>query len=212
MIVVGGNATMYVICDIIGEKMGFKYKDSKQTAYMILYLVACMINVVLDMYVSYQRVLKIAWGLDFRNYFGVRLTDIHSFTELFETYAMQRLLAIEAYCYAFPSTFLVPFVLEPIVTILVPYQLGKLIVRTHKEVRGADAEAFLVSFDFDLGRYADILLNVFLGILLFWFPGGYIWSLFYGMFISHIVIYTFDHWRVLKVIPTVKIVSKQVDW
>jgi hypothetical protein len=32
------------------------------------------------------------------------------------------------------------------------------------------------------------------------------------MFISHIVIYVFDHWRVLHVIPAVKIVSKQVDW
>jgi len=32
------------------------------------------------------------------------------------------------------------------------------------------------------------------------------------MFISHIVIYAFDHWRVLDAIPAVKIVSKGVDW
>jgi heme/copper-type cytochrome/quinol oxidase subunit 2 len=212
MVVVGGNATMYVICDLIGDECGFQYKDSKQTAYMIMYLIACMINVFLDMAVTYMTALKIMRGLDFRNYFGKRLDDIHSFTEQFETYAMQRSLAENTYAYAFPSTMLVPFLLEPIVTILVPYQLGKLIVRTHKEVQGLDAGAFMVAFDFDLGRYADILLNVFLAILIFWFPGGYIWSLFYGMFISHIVIYLFDHWRVLHVIPTVKIVSKQVDW
>jgi hypothetical protein len=134
MVVVGGNATMYVICDIIGDKIGFKYKDSKQTAYMILYLIACMINVLLDMVVTYMTALKVMRGLDFRNYFGVRLDNIHSFTEQFETYAMQRSLGENTYAYAFPSTFLVPFILEPIVTILVPYQLGKLIVRTHKEV------------------------------------------------------------------------------
>jgi hypothetical protein len=107
---------------------------------------------------------------------------------------------------------LVPFLLEPIVTVLVPYQLGKLIIRTHKEVRGDCAEAYIAAFDFDLGRYADIILNVFLGILIFFFPGGYTWTLFYGMFISHIVIYAFDHWRVLNVIPSVKIVSNVVDW
>jgi hypothetical protein len=142
----------------------------------------------------------------------VRLDDIHSFTEQFETYAMQRSLAENTYAYAFPSTMLVPFILEPFVTIVVPYYLGRLIVRTHKEVQGPDAEAFLVAFDFDLGRYADILLNVFLGILIFWFPGGYIWSLFYGMCFSHMVIYAFDHYRVLNVIPCIKMVSKQVDW
>jgi hypothetical protein len=63
-----------------------------------------------------------------------------------------------------------------------------------------------------LGRYADILLNVFLGILIFFFPGGYIWTLFFAMSFSHGFIYCFDHWRVINVIPLVKIVSSEVDW
>merc|ERR1719401_2872494 len=32
------------------------------------------------------------------------------------------------------------------------------------------------------------------------------------MFISHIVIYLFDHWRVINVIPQIRIGSPQVDW
>merc|ERR1719335_1483697 len=99
-----------------------------------------MINAFLDMAVTYKTALKIMRGLDFRNYHGTRLDDIHSFTEQFEAYAMQRSLAENTYAYAFPSTMLVPFLLEPIVTVLVPYQLGKLIIRTHKEVRGDCAE------------------------------------------------------------------------
>jgi len=63
-----------------------------------------------------------------------------------------------------------------------------------------------------LASAPKILLNVFLGILIFFFPGGYTWSLFYGMCVSHIWIYLFDHWRVLDAIPAIKIVSKQVDW
>jgi len=212
VVVVGGNATMYIVCDICAEQIGFRYKDTKQCMYMLMYLFACMFNVLLDMAVTYYTALKIMVGLDFRTYDGTRLADIDKFTDQFETYAMQRSLGGNTYAYAFPSTFLIPFLIEPIVTVLVPYQLGRLIIRTHNEVKGGCAEAWIAAFDFDLGRYADILLNVFLGILIFYFPGGYTWSLFYGMFISHIVIYLFDHWRVLDVIPNVKITSFQVDW
>lgn len=212
MVVVGGNATMYVVCDICCDVIGFKYKDTKQTVYMLMYLFACTFNVLLDMVVTYYTAMNIMTGLDFRTYDGTRLADIDTFTVQFETYAMQRSLAENAYRYAFPSTFLVPFLIEPFITVLIPFQVGKLIIRTHKEVQGACAEAYIAAFDFDLGRYADIILNVFLGILIFYFPGGYTWSLFYGMFISHIVIYLFDHWRVLQAIPTIKIVSRSVDW
>jgi hypothetical protein len=212
VVVVGGNATMYIVCDVCAEQIGFRYKDTKQCVYMLMYLFACMFNVLLDMAVTYQTAMKVMVGLDFRTYDGTRLAHIEAFTDQFETYAMQRSLAENTYAYAFPSTFLIPFLIEPIVTVLVPYQIGRLIIRTHREVQGNCAEDFLAAFDFDLGRYADILLNVFLGILIFYFPGGYTWSLFYGMFISHIVIYLFDHWRVLDVIPNIKITSYQVDW
>jgi hypothetical protein len=212
MVVVGGNATMYIICDMCAEQMRFRYKDTKQVAYVLMYLFACTINVLLDMVVTYVTAKKIMVGLDFRTYDGRRLSDIDSFTEQFETYAMQRTLAENTYAYAFPSTFLIPFLLEPFVTILVPLWIAEVLIRTHRDIRGKDAEGWIAAADFDLGRYADILLNVFLGILIFYFPGGYTWRLFFGMFFSHIVIYLFDHCRVLNVIPYVKCVSYEVDW
>jgi len=212
IVVCGGNATMYVVCDVCCDIIGFRYKDTKQCTYMLMYLCACMINVFLDMVVTYYTALKVMVGLDFRTYHGTRLAEIDVFTEQFETYAMQRSLGQNTYQYAWPSTFFLCFVLEPFVTILVPYQLGKVIIRTHSEIRGTTAEAYLQAFEFDLGRYADILLNVFLGILIFYFPGGYIWTLFFAMSFSHCFIYCFDHWRVINVIPTIKIVSVAVDW
>jgi len=212
IVICGGNATMYVVCDICCDIIGFRYKDTKQKAYMLMYLVACMINVFLDMGVTYYTALKIMVGLDFRTYHGTRLAEIDTFTEQFETYAMQRSLGENTYAYAWPSTFFLCFVLEPFVTIWVPYYIGRALVRAHPEIRGTCAEAYLAAFEFDMGRYADILLNVFLGILIFWFPGGYIWSLFLFMSFSHTFIYCFDHWRVLKVIPYVKVVICEVDW
>jgi len=212
IVVCGGNATMYVVCDMCCDIIGFRYKDSKQKVYMLMYLVACMINVALDMVVTYYTALKIMIGLDFRTYFGQRLSEIDTFTEQFETYAMQRSLGENTYAYAWPSTFFVCFLLEPFVTIWVPHWIGQVVVRTHPEIVGATAEAYLMAFEFDLGRYADILLNVFLGIVIFWFPGGYIWTLFFFMSFSHAFIYFFDHWRVCTVIPYVKIVICEVDW
>merc|ERR1719327_1678758 len=212
IVVCGGNATMYVVCDLCCDIIGFRYKDTKQVTYMLMYLVACMINVFLDMAVTYKTALKIMVGLDFRTYFGQRLSEIDTFTEQFETYAMQRSLGENTYAYAWPSTFFVCFLLEPFVTIWVPHWIGQVVVRTHPEIVGATAEAYLMAFEFDMGRYADILLNVFLGIVIFWFPGGYIWTLFFFMSFSHAFIYFFDHWRVLTVIPYVKIVINEVDW
>jgi len=200
------------VCDVCCDIIGFRYKDTKQKAYMLMYLCACMINVFLDMAVTYGTALKIMIGLDFRTYHGVRLSEIDTFTEQFETYAMQRSLGENTFAYAWPSTFFLCFVLEPFVTIWIPHAIGKVVVRTHPEIVGSTAEAYLAAFEFDMGRYADILLNVFLGILIFWFPGGYIWSLFFFMSFSHCFIYFFDHWRVLNVIPTVKIVICDVDW
>merc|ERR1719345_590533 len=150
VVICGGNATMYVVCDICCDMIGFRYKDTKQVAYMLMYLVACMINVFLDMFVTYLTAYKIMVGQDFRTYHGERLADIKPFTEQFETYAMQRSLGGNVYAYAWPSTFFLCFVLEPFVTIMIPYQIGKVVIRTHKEIRGVTAEAYLMAFEFDL--------------------------------------------------------------
>jgi len=212
IIVCGGNATMYVVCDLCCDIIGFVYKYTKMITYMLMYLAACMINVFLDMVVTYWVALKVMVGLDFRTYHGERLSDVDTFTEQFETYAMQRSLGENVFAYSWPSTFFLCFVIEPFATIMIPYVIGRHIVRTHAEIRGRHAEAYLLAFEFDLGRYSDILLNVFLGILIFFFPGGYIWTLFFAMSFSHAYIYVFDHWKVCNVIPWIKITSPAVDW
>jgi hypothetical protein len=63
MVVVGGNATMYIVCDMIAENIQFLYKDTKQVVYVLMYLAACTINVLLDMGVTYVTALKIMVGL-----------------------------------------------------------------------------------------------------------------------------------------------------
>merc|ERR1719230_779367 len=87
-----------------------------------------------------------------------------------------------------------------------------MIVRTHPEIIGQAAEGWLVSTPMEMGRYADLLLNVLLGILIFYFPGGFTHSLFFALAASHVFIYSFDHYRVLRVIPSCTFASLDVDW
>lgn len=212
MVVVVGNAIMYEVCARVSDFVGFRFRDNREACYMILYTIACMFNVGLDLVTTFFFAYYVMTGLGFRTYDGRLLSEVTAFTERFETYAMQRALAENTYVYAFPSTFLIPFLIEPIITVYLPLKLSEWVVRSHPEMVRGYAESYLVAFEFDMGRYADILLNMFLGILIFYFPGGYTHTLFLGMVVSHMVIYAFDHWRLIRAVPALKVVSMDVDW
>jgi len=212
MVVVFGNAIMYEVCARVSDYVGFKFKGDRESCYMILYTVACMFNVFLDMITTYHMAWQIMKGLGFRTYEGTKLSDVSNPQDRFESYAMQRILAENTFAYSFPSTFLIPFLLEPFITIYFPLKAGQLLVSKHPKIVGWQAEGWLVAAPMEMGRYADILLNVVLGILIFFFPGGYTHTLFYAMVFSHAIIYAFDHWRVLNTIPTCCFAMMDVDW
>jgi len=212
MIVVVGNVIMYEVCARISDNVGFRFYDHREACYMILYTIACMFNVALDFVTTYRTAEGVMEGLGFRTYFGVPLEDVEGFTAKFETYGMQRSLAENTYTYAFPSTFLIPFLIEPLPAVFLPLIMGRLIVKSHPSIQGQDAEDWLAMVPMDMGRYADLLLNGILGILIFYFPGGYTWQLFLGMAGSHIYIYIFDHLRILRAIPACMYASYDVEW
>jgi len=64
----------------------------------------------------------------------------------------------------------------------------------------------------DLSRYADVLLNVILAVLIFFFPGGFTLQMFAALAVSHVAIYGFDHYRILRSIPQCEFASMNVDW
>jgi len=96
--------------------------------------------------------------------------------------------------------------------IVIPYQLMCLIVRTNPAILGSAAEAYLASTPMDLSRYADVLLNLMLAVLMFFFPGGYIVYVFAGLIVSHCVIYAYDHYRMLRSIPACDFSTMEVEW
>jgi len=212
MIVVVGNVIMYGFCAQVSVFVGFHFSDDREACYMVLYTISCTFNILLDVVTTYFIAWEINKGLDFRTYDGTKLQHLEDFGSRIETYAMQRALAENVFRYAWPSTFLVPFLLEPLVTILFPLVFGEMVVRSHPRIRDHAADDWLASPPMEMGRYADIILNVALAILIFFFPGGYTHKLFFFLFISHCYIYGLDHCRVLRTIPECTFATMRIDW
>jgi len=133
---------------------------------------------------------------------GTEIRLLDGWNEIFEAYAMQRDVGSRLAAYAWPSTFLCPFMLEGPLTNMLPYILQRNLVRSKRGIVGQCAEKTMMHFaPMDLSRYGDILLNVMLAVLMFFLPPGFLYQIIMGMLLSHIYIYLYDHWRVLRLVP-----------
>lgn len=78
----------------------------------------------------------------------------------------------------------------------------KIFLGRHYEVRGREAQKTMDFFTpMDLSRYGDLTLNVILTSLIFFFPSGLMLKLFLVLIISHVYIYIYDRYRVLRAVP-----------
>jgi len=78
--------------------------------------------------------------------------------------------------------------------------------------RGRAAEKAMEFFiPFDMGRYSDHILNMSLAVLVLYLPGGFVLPIFMSMALSHVFIYCFDHWRVLRAVPAFQYSRNTVD-
>jgi len=211
LVVALGNQVMYVVCYDAASRLRLHFTDDTQVAYLIMFFLACLVNVVADLVVTFNiaYTMQVAAGL--RTYNGILLSEVETFTEVFQVYSMQRELGNQLFSYAFPSTFLLPFILEPIATIVLPYWFMNRLVRTHPECSDTMVEQALVCTDMDLSRYADILLNLGIAVLTFCFPGGFTAPTFLALAFSHMYIFAYDHYRVLRGIKVCEFVNFSVE-
>eukprot|EP00930_Biecheleria_cincta_P052750 TRINITY_DN3801_c1_g1_i1.p1 TRINITY_DN3801_c1_g1~~TRINITY_DN3801_c1_g1_i1.p1 ORF type:complete len:1019 (-),score=135.26 TRINITY_DN3801_c1_g1_i1:434-3490(-) len=212
LVVCAGNQMMYEICSRVSDSIGFRGKGRREACYMVLYLAAVALNILLDLATTYYMAYEIIINLHFRSVDGRPVQEIPYFMEKFHTYAMQRLLGQNMYEYAFPATFLVPYILEPLGTVYILMRICLLVVRTHPELKPWVASSWLAPLELDLGRYADILINVSLAVLMLFFPGGYTHKIFFWLAVSSIWIYVFDHWRILRVVPATDYTTYEVEY
>eukprot|EP00437_Effrenium_voratum_P043935 CAMPEP_0181464960 /NCGR_PEP_ID=MMETSP1110-20121109/35704_1 /TAXON_ID=174948 /ORGANISM="Symbiodinium sp., Strain CCMP421" /LENGTH=948 /DNA_ID=CAMNT_0023589715 /DNA_START=43 /DNA_END=2885 /DNA_ORIENTATION=- len=211
LIVCVGNLLMAEICSRVADAMSFEFKDTRENCYMILYLIAIATNVGFDLWTTYFMATQIMVGMDFRTESGVLLADVDNFLEKFESYALQRSMGQQLFEYAWPCTFIVPFVAEPCAVIFLFSRLFMLLIRSHPELKVWECRNWLAAIDLELGRYADCLVNVYLAVLVFFFPGGYTHWIFLYFTAAHAYIYAYDHYKVLRVVPRCTFSSSAVD-
>lgn len=210
ILVVVGNQIMYQLCAVISEKIGFKYRDHREAAYTTLYTGAIFVNMLVDVgivvYVAYLALVHNGVRTDE----GVLLSELPDREAIFKSYPMQKTFGRTLYEYNFPACFLLPFLLEPVVTILLPYYLGMWLVRS-RAVSRRDAEECLAPMPMDLARYGDLLINVMLVSMSLFLASGYVlWNLL-GLLAGNLFIYLYDRYRVLRQVQSFCFSSGRMD-
>jgi hypothetical protein len=212
MLVVAGNQIMYFLCGEVAERVGFRFSDHQEALYIGLYTLSCMINLVVDMMMEFYLAYEANIAVGSHTADGVLLQDLTGFQDIFNSYVMQRAVGNRLFAYCFPATFFIPFVMEPIFAIFFPFYICKLLLRTHPEVRGQEAEKSLNIFaPMDMGRYGDLLLNMMLAMLVVFFPPGTFLKMMLALVVSHVFVYVYDQYRILRSVPAFDYASDRID-
>jgi len=212
LLVVGGNQLMYFLAETISYYADFMFEDDREVAYNYVYVSACVLNCLLDLLITLWMGYKMMIGIGVHTADDRLLESLSSFHDVFESYPMQKVFGEQLYLYSFPSCFLYPFILEGLGTITLPYFVGKYIVLSHDDIQDRDAECSLQYFlVFNMGRYADIILNMVLCVMVFFCPGGFTLPMFIAFLFCHIGIYAYDHYRILRCTPNFYYANQDVD-
>jgi hypothetical protein len=212
LIVTLGQTFCFDLAARVSEAVGYVFVDDQQSLYIQLYLAAQYLLVGLDAVLIFWLTKQQLINNDAYTYGGDRIADLKSNFEVFQSYPMSKALGIQLYSYAFPATFLTGFILEPVLLTFLPSGVKSLLVLSNDAVRGLNAAKAMEFFaPFDLGRYGDIHVNMFLAVLVFLFPGGFTALMFVCLLVSHIYIYALDHWRALRAVPKFYYSSQTVD-
>eukprot|EP00928_Gymnodinium_smaydae_P016344 TRINITY_DN16113_c0_g1_i1.p1 TRINITY_DN16113_c0_g1~~TRINITY_DN16113_c0_g1_i1.p1 ORF type:complete len:1009 (+),score=127.29 TRINITY_DN16113_c0_g1_i1:32-3058(+) len=194
VLVVGTQVGLFLVSAMLSEGCGFGTHGQVQLCYVHLYIFALFINLVIDMCLTAAQAYFYAAGQPSSEEQFASLKDP---AEIFYQYVLQKFIAMKLYDYSYPATFLIPFLLEPFIVVLIPWYLISTIVRARKSVSIYSAEKCLCIQPYDQGRYADIMFNVMCAALGFMFVPGGIDHILSGLIISCVWIYFMDHFRVL---------------
>jgi len=197
-LVVAAQIGLFVVASMASHNAGFSFEDDKQRIYIVLYNSALIVNLILDMsltaYLAYHQMC----GRGVRVSDGRLLADIPTLQEIIESYPMQKAIGNNLFKYCWPATFFIPFFAEPFAAQVGPYLVGKFMVRSNKKMKGENAEKALELSEAEQGRYADVMFNAILVSAVPFIAPGYILKTFSALILSHLYIYCYDHWRVLR--------------
>lgn len=197
-LVVAAQIGLFVVAGQVAHHSGFCYEDDKQRVYILMYNAALIVNLILDMSLTATLSYHQMVGRGVRCADGRPLGDLTSVQEIFESYPMQKSVGNSLFKYCWPATFFVPFAAEPICANYLPYHIGRLFIQSNKKLVGERAEKAMELPEQEQGRYADIIFNMILFCSVPFLAPGYILLTGGAMLGSHLYLYFYDHWKVLR--------------
>jgi len=206
-LVIVANQIIYKVCEVVAQSCCFHFKSTSMMFYVVFYTVAVLVNTCVDL----LTVILITAGFTHRDF--LKGADSHSVLNaevVLQNPALQRTLFEQTSMYIY-SCLILPFLIEPIVLAALPYFLNVWLVRSRRDVALQDAEDALACPQFDLSRYGDILINVMLCTLVLPFTYRDLWQLFLGLVFSQIIIYAWDHYRLLRASTAADVASSLMD-
>jgi len=199
LVITIGNQAVYAGCSNTAEKCQFTNRDSRDMLNVVLYTFAVTLNTIFDL--ALVLLMAHGWqqdsGLDEE--------------ALIRNPSMQHALFVQLVGYIYPGTILIPFVIEPLVTVTIPFYLFMWLIRSRKEVDRVHAEQLMVCPPFDLNRYGDIIINMALCSLIFFLTSVNIWWLFVQLTSASLIIYVWDHYKYIRESQRTMFASKDMD-
>lgn len=210
VLVLGGNQVMYLTCGFVADIVKPRLLDEKETIYTVSYTMATLLNMVLDMGVLTFSTYFGMVANSVRNDEGVLLNDLHSWEAVLESYPLQKFGGEMLCTYNVWGCFILPFVIEPLVAVYLPYHLGSLVVRS-RAVPYRDAVALLACGPPDLSRYADVVMNATLMVLTLFLASGYVWMSMLALLVGLGLVYAYDRARALRLSARFRFSTDLVD-
>jgi len=195
---VGSQLGLFVASSAGADMACYRYEEERQSKYVQFYNGALLLNLFMDIVLQSYLSYKMLTEQKAHTSKGQLLDELTTYQEILESYPMQRTLGKYLLKYCWPSTFLYPFLSQPILVQWLAYNVGKLLVRSNTSLRGVMAAKAMELGEMSQGRYADILFNIALVALVPFIAPAYMHQVLIYFLISHIYIYLYDHWKVLR--------------
>jgi hypothetical protein len=198
ILVFGAQFGLFILAQRVAGYVGYRTLDMEMSVYIVVYNVALIVNLLLDVslvsYLSYEEMV----GSGVRVADGRLLGELTSLQEIIESYPMQKSIGKLLFKYCWPVTFFLPYAAEPFAVIWMPWHIGCKFVGTKQGLVGERAEKCLELPKMEQARYADIMFNAILATTILFVAPGYLHLTWGVLIFSHAYIYVYDHYKLFR--------------
>ncbi|CAD7970356.1 unnamed protein product [Amoebophrya sp. A120] len=210
LLITVGNALLYFVIDRVTKQAGFSSRDSRDRAVLGFSFIGTLLNVVCDL----AMVAYVARTQHLETIFSSSSTS--SSGSSFVSY--DQVLGQQLFALIMPGYLILPFLAAPVFEHVLPFWLSFWFIRSRSGVLQKDATEALRAKDFEIAwRYADVLNNLSICLLLFLFPGPNAWRIMLGLFLFSVLIYVIDRYLFFKqttvtFYPTIGLANSFAYW